>query len=289
MIDLSKIVNFGYQTSEHFSMEFRKISRPLMSWRNEVIATALEIQKLAGTRPIIVCMSGGIDGEVVAMAFLEAGIKFSALSCRHRAGTNDHDISNAVSFCKINNIRHHIFEIDHLDFFTNGIDRYIEQGYRATRIFRYFQLRLLEEVQSMGGCAVLGGGDQMYYKAGEDLVLKYAPDFTMVLDWCSKQTAPHVPYFYKQNPNVFAAFMQEPLIDFLINRPKYFRNEWAVSLEKMMVYHAEWPKLKKRRKFTGFEEMLHLKIQKEQELSNKFPEIKDIVLNLSTIKTQLGI
>jgi len=290
-------INFDYSyqnmpntvIEQRFSMNFRKIQRPLMSWKEEIMDTTLNIKRLAGRRPIMLCLSGGTDCEIMATAFLKNNIDFSVVSCRHEAGTNDHDMVYATNFCKRNNVKHIIFEINHLEFFTDGINRYIEQGYRSTRIFRYFQLLLLEEVESRGGCAVLGGGDPMYFGVNGDVVLKYAPDFSLCLDWCNNHNSLHFPYFYKQNPHIFASYMKEELIEFIISRPEYFKDEWFVSLEKTLMYTANWPDIERRPKYHGFEKMRYIKNTVEKKLREKFPDLEYLIFPISVIKSQLGI
>ena len=290
-------VNFDYSyqnlsntvIEQRFSMNFRRIERPLMSWKEEVIDTAKNIKNMAESKPLILCLSGGTDCEIMATAFLENNIDFSVVSCRHEIGTNEHDIVFARDFCKRKGIEHIIFDINHIEFFTDGINQYIEQGYRSNRIFRYFQLLLLEKVESLGGCAVLGGGDPMYFRINDNIVLKYAPDFNLCLDWCKNHNSLHFPYFYKQNPHIFASYMKQELIEFLLSRPEYFKDEWFVSLEKSLMYTAIWPDIQRRPKYHGFENMRYLKITKEKRLFEKFPDIEHLILPISLIKKQLGI
>lgn len=289
MIDLQQIINFDYIVGNQFAMTFRPVIDPVLPWRDELLVTARNIENLAGDRPIILCMSGGVDGECMALSFLKAEIPFQVLICEHLAGTNAHDTISAREFCGKNNIDPIIFNVDHEEFFTKGVDRYIEQGYKSVKLFRYFQLLLLDKVKSLGGCAVLGGGDQMYYRDGEQIVLKYSPDFTNSLEWCKNNNEIHFPYFYKQNSNVFAAYMQIDLIDFLLDKPKYFNDGWSVSAEKSLVYRSIWPELKRRRKFTGFEKIIDFRNNIQQKLSDKFPEIQDIIIPVSEVRRQLHI
>jgi hypothetical protein len=297
MVDIKQMVNFDYSyqnlldtsMEERFSMIFRPVERPLLLWRDEILATACKIKELAGDRPLILSLSGGLDGEIAAYAFIECGIDFSVLTCKHLPGTNQHDISNAINFCNKNNIKQTIFDINPYEFFTSGIEKYINRGYRSTKMFRYFQLLLIDTIESMGGCAVLGGGDQMYYNMDNTVSLSYAPDFNLVLEHIENIGNIHFPYFYMQNSCIFAAYMKEELINFVLSNPKYFRNTWAVSLEKELVYNKDWPNLPKRIKHTGFEYMHYFKLAIEKELYNKFNDINEMYIPISTVKQQLGI
>ena len=85
--------------------------------------------------------------------------------------------------------------------------------------------------------------------------------------------------------------MQEPLIVSILNDPRYFQTPMAngASLEKQLVYHAHWANMERRRKFSGFENVLGLRIKKQKELSERFPEIDMLDIPVSIIKNQLGI
>lgn len=289
MADIKHIVNFDYDLGNEFSMTFRPIEGPILSWKEELLQTARNIQEFAAGRPIILCMSGGVDGECMALSFLEAKIPFQVMICEHYAETNLHDTVSAREFCGRTNLEPIIFKIDHVEFFTNGVDRYIEQGYKSVKLFRYFQLLLLEKVSALGGCAVLGGGDQMYYRHSDQVVLKYSLDFINSVEWCKNNNEIHFPYFYKQNSNVFAAYMQIDLINFLLDKPHYFQDGWSIAAEKPMIYRSVWSSLKKRRKFTGFEKIIEFRNEIQQKLSDKFPEIQDIIIPVMEAKKQLGI
>jgi hypothetical protein len=63
----------------------------------------------------------------------------------------------------------------------------------------------------------------------------------------------------------------------------------GASLEKQLVYHAHWKNMERRRKFSGFENVSDLRIKKQKELIDRFPEIDILDMPVSMIKNQLGI
>lgn len=254
-----------------------------------MLETARNIKNLAGNRPIILCLSGGIDSEVIALSFMECGIEFTVLTCVFENNSNVHDIVYANNFCKKHNLTQQFFNINHLEFFTEEYKKYIDRGYRAIKLYRYFQLLLLETIENMGGCAVLGNGDPRYYQVNGISCIKYTPEFTYPIEWCKNNNTIHFPYFFQQNPNLLASYMKTEIIDFLLDRPRYFPDFETLSLEKMILYHSVWPELARRRKYTGFENFQDERIRVELDLMKQFPDIEPLTIPISTVKLQLGI
>ncbi len=287
-------VNFTYTlNSDHtFEMSFNPIRRPLQDWKTELALTAKNIRNLTD-KPIFICLSGGIDGEVIARTFLQEGIEFTALTLRHTAGTNEHDVSYSMKFCEFYNVPHKIVDFDLEDFITNKIPKYIEQGYCTWRTFRYQQIYLFELAESLGGTAILGGGEQVYRTIDNEICLSFKSDFFMCLEWLKNNNKFHFPFFHMQNPELFASYLDDKLIKFMHSDPSYFINTWDndASYDKMFVYHRNWPKMKRRKKFNGLENLknneplFNLIQNRKQELGE--PVLQNIPV--SVIRKQLGI
>lgn len=274
---------------ERLSIVFNPVTRPLNDWRTEVLLTAKHINNTK-TKPLMLSLSGGIDAEVAARAFLELNIPFEVFSVRHTQGTNDYDIKFARDFCNQYNIKHHIHEIDYVDFWTNSVQKYIDQGYRANSIFRFLQLLILDTINNMGYTAVLGSGDQQYKTINGQICLPLSPPWIMPVEWCRRNNVTHYPYFYMSNPEVFASWMKTELVEVKLKDPAWFVNVWGnASLEKQDTYHKNWPDMPRRSKTDGFEKMRAWKISREKELISMFPDIVWYYMPVSTIKQQLGI
>jgi hypothetical protein len=272
-----------------FNLKFNPISRPLLSWRDEVFNTARNIGQLAD-KPIGLWLSGGIDSEVIARTFLELGINFTAISFRHSEGTNDHDLNWARKFCLKNKIEHTILNFDVDYFFNTKIQEYINMGIRSPRVWRYFQLFMIETSEKMGKCGVLGSGEQLYKTIDGKICLQYKSDLTIIPQWCEKNNVLHFPYFYQQNSEVFASYIKTDLIDCLLSCPDNFVNVLPNgSLEKMMVIHRYWPEIERRRKFDGFEQILELKNKTNNLLKEQFNDIKILRMPISDVKEQLNL
>lgn len=295
---MNNIINYQYaysmnrnlSSAERLSFVFNPVSRPLNPWKEEVYNTARIIAS-GTTKPLMISMSGGIDAEVVARAFLDQQIPFEVFSIRYVKDANKYDIQFAIDFCKKYNIVHHIHEIDPVELWVHKINTYIDKGYRAVGIFRYLQLYILETIEGMGYTAVLGSGDQMYKTVdGQVCVSNITPAHNLAVQWCEDNNTLHYPYFFMQNPEVYASYMQIDLIDLKLNNPEWFVSVWHnASLEKQDVYHRFWPDMKRRSKTDGYKNIHGWKLKRELELYAIFPDIVPVYIPVETIKRQLGI
>lgn len=291
MID---IVNFTYSYTDsdrNFDIKFKPVTRPLMPWVDE-ISNTLKTIRASTDKPLFLCLSGGIDGELIARACLQNNIYFEVITLRHIKGTNAQDISYAIDFCKKYNLKHHIIDFDIEKFIIEEIPQYISQGYVSWRPFRFQQIRLFEIAESMGGVALLGGGDQQYATIDGTICVNFKDDFFMCLEWLRRNNKTHFPYVFMQNPEIFAAYMQIDLINFLLNDPSFFVSvKYNIVLEKITVYHRYFPDMPRRRKLTGFESFPETALfknyvfKREQDMGG----LRELEIPVSTMKQQLGI
>ena len=278
----------GTEIEDRFKVEFSPVTRDLMPWRDEVNNTA-KLLASSTTKPLYVFMSGGIDSEVVARAFVENNIPFTAITAKHINGTNAHDTRFADNFCRKYNIEQEIVEID-MDNFDDIIEGYIQQGYRATNIYHYLQLILLERVEALGGFGVGGAGEQLYYTIDNKIHIKINACYTLGMDWCKRNNTWHQFWFNLTTPEIYASYMQIDIIKTLLHNPDYFVNHHFASIEKVMILHRHWPDMVRRIKFSGFEKIEDSYRQpKQAELSRRFPDIRDLFIPIATIQEQLGI
>ena len=290
---MKDIVNFDYSYTADgtFDIKFKPVTRPLLGWKQEVYETAKQIRSLAD-RPLFLCMSGGIDSEVVARAFIENNIEFTALSLRHIKGTNNHDVDWAIKFCRDRNLKHIVIDFDFEDFVINKIPKYIEQGYVTWRTFRFQQLYLFELAESLGYTAVLGGGPSPFFTVDGEICLNFKIDEFMCLDWLKNNNQKHFPYFYWQNSEIMASYFSQGLINFMLTDPEYFVTVWpTTSPEKLTVYHKYWPEMPRRMKYDGFEKItgtdlaLNYIVPRRQKLG----EVVSRNVPVRLIKSQFGI
>jgi hypothetical protein len=106
--------NFDNQTGEYW-VKFGRAEYIPTSFRQECVRAATLIGQNA-KRPILICLSGGMDSEVVARSFIEAGVPFEVaimnISYRDNDNVNSHDNCYAYDYASENNIKVHIITID---------------------------------------------------------------------------------------------------------------------------------------------------------------------------------
>lgn len=250
--------------------------------------TVKHIESVAD-RPIIICLGGGIDSEVVAREFLNQNIKFTALTIKQKDLANKHDTDWADKFCKEHNIEQIYHEFDPEVFFTTKIHEYRKQGYVSRRPWRYFQIYLIELVESLGGCGIICSGEQIYKTVNNEICSSFSSEYVLAIEYCRRNNLVHFPYFHLQNSELLAAYMKTDIVDLLLSNPDNYRSvKFNNSLEKILVCHRYYPDMPRREKYDGFEKSsaYHKFIQKHRIL---YPNFVDYNMPVSLIKQQLGI
>lgn len=273
---------------KRFKIQFKPVTRPIMPWKEELFSAMYQLVK-STDKPIYVLLSGGIDSELVARILLKMGVKFKALTLKHEEGTNGHETRYADWFCNHYKIEQVLVPINISNFITDGYKKYVEQGYRATKIYYYQQLFLLEKLEELGGFGIGGAYEQIYHTFNNQIHLKFNPSYVMPMQWCKDHNTNHQLWFYLETPELVASWMKHELIEFLLQRPDYFINQDWINNEKTLVYHQQWPEMGRRRKASGFEPIENFRGIKEKELQKQFPDIIDMYVPITTIKEQLKI
>jgi hypothetical protein len=283
------MVNFKYNL-DNFNIKIDPVSRTIMPWRDEVLNTAKLIAD-STSKPIYLGLSGGIDAEVVARAFIELGIEFTAFTWKHTSGTNIHDIRYAEHFCKKYKIQHSVLPLDLDSFCDNDIPKYIQDGYIANHAYSYQQLISVEMIERLGGCCVLGGGEQIYETVNGEVCLAFDQQMVNSLEWCRRNNTVHYPFFHMHNSELFASYMQLPLTNLLLSDPEYYINPITnFSHEKILSYHRYWKGMNRRPKYDGYE-YVPMKIRKEfgKLYINHNDQLVDLRIPIGKIKSELGI
>jgi hypothetical protein len=283
------MIAFDYSyVDKKFDVRFKPVSRQIKSWKEELLISAKSIAE-STNKPLYILMSGGIDSEQVARIFLELGTSFKVLTVKHKNNTNLHDIQYAIDFCKNYNIEQTIVELDTEKFFSNDMEKYIEQGYRSVNIYHYLQLFLIDKLEELDGFGVGGAGEQVYYTIDGKVHLKINPQYTLGMDYCKNNNYKHNFWLNLNTPEIYASYLNIDLIKFLISQPDYFTNHHFASAEKILVYHATWPEIKKRNKYSGFERIEKtIRIPKQKELAKRFPDLVDYYFPIENIKRELN-
>lgn len=111
-------------------------------------------KSLSINKPIQICLSGGIDSEAAAEAFLVEKIPFEAVTLRFLDGWNDYDIKPAIEFCEKHNLPQRFIDLDVKAFLESGEYLTYARKYRCNSYQVCVHLWFLGQLR---GLPVLGG------------------------------------------------------------------------------------------------------------------------------------
>jgi len=182
----------------------------------------------------VITMSGGIDSEVTAQAFLNQGIPFRVLILSLFGGMNQGDIIWAVKWCKDNEVPYKIVHLSLEEFLHETIEDAIESGQfvrspsqmALTHLFRYVNPY---EILIFSG---------------------HNPDFhdTIGIGW--QEDSPNmVKYAINHRKRFFTFTSLEPI--FCWYAAHYHKT--LAGKKNSEFIHKEYTTLKRRKKLTGWE------------------------------------
>lgn len=108
-----------YSTSEKFFVKFESLSREPLSPFEEAVAAAQQISEQLGPS-LTLCLSGGLDSEAMALAFIAAQVSFDVTTLRFRNDLNAQDVGRAVEFCQKHGLKQQFIDLDAVSFFEKN-------------------------------------------------------------------------------------------------------------------------------------------------------------------------
>lgn len=187
---------------------------------DEAVRAARLIAELArdANQSLILCMSGGIDSEAMALAFLAANEPFKVAILKMTGGLNEFDIHMARDFCVARSIPFEEIELDAVDFF----DRRRHLEYASLDQCRSPQLALhCEFISHVRGFPVLAGNPCVPLWRGGILELPLlAEPHVCIVRYLRRQARFGVPYFFFYTPELIHSFwLTEILTERLLAEP----------------------------------------------------------------------
>ena len=165
-------------------------------------------------------------------------------------------------------------------FLERDVPAYAAQLYITGNVFRYFQIKLLEIVEGLGGYAVLGDGDQLYQldqkltrQTREDVFMNFEVGYAAPYEWCRRNNTTHQPFFFFSSPELCLSYLRAPLIEFVLQNPDILKHPNNKFLLKRMVYQSMWLDIDPRAKFSGFENIIELRANAQAKLRKQFDDL----------------
>jgi Asparagine synthase len=235
------------------------------SFHDETINAALALANKS-TKPLLVCLSGGIDSQVICLALKEAKIPFTAFTMRWLDNDsqviNNDDVNYAVHFCKMHNISHLLHDAC-LETFLLGMgsaiaERCCFQFYRLlTHVFIANEFKESHTI-------IIGDGNVVFDSANGNLVVDIDP--TIIQQYFLEEDIDGTAHFFKYTPELLLAQINnetclafldahESLYSAYIHDSKTPYWSWRMfgSYVKPLIYQTHWDGLLHRSKQHGFE------------------------------------
>lgn len=256
--------------SERWFVQYGRSVRLPMSFRLECLEAAREIAAHAGSLPITVLFSGGMDSEVTLRSFVEAGVPVRAAILRFKDDFNLHDYSWAILACENLGVEYRIHDLDLLAFWSGAANEYAER----TQCVSPQLLPTMWLADQVDGFPVLGSGENYLVKKNETWVLL---EKERIASWYRHflfQNRPACPGFFQWSPELMLSWLVDPLaIDLWQNRRPLEDDSKVV---KIRIYQQHFNVLP-RSKYTGFEKVQHAETAIRERLSRRFAKSDEIV------------
>lgn len=194
-----------YSASEPLVIKLDQLKRTPLAPIEEAKLAAQQIADKIGKTPWV-CMSGGLDSEAAAIAFLRAGVNFKAVSMKLEKDLNHHEIRYAVEFCKQNNIQHELIEIPILDFLEG--QRFVEyfHRYKAQTVEVCAQLYFLDQFTEP---FVWSGEPMRLFRKDDGVILQAVSDFEqMIYRYAEDKKRDCVPNFHFFSSELVMSFLR---------------------------------------------------------------------------------
>lgn len=252
-----------------FSLDDNVFSIKVFPPKGKVESPSLEAEKSAyyfykqyKTRKLILCMSGGLDSEVMAESFLRAGVPFSVSIWEYKNGFNNYDIKHAIKFCNKHKIDYETEICDLEQFYENNLHNLYGQKYLCNTPQVVVHLHLLEKVIKKT-------------KASIAVFLPWQPpnfyfdkkkEFNVRIIWF-RYLAYHrffalnalqgSPYFLICRSALFYSWLNLPIVKYIMNSPykKSILNRKDYKIKTLMYEQGGFLSKPKKGKFTGFDKL----------------------------------
>lgn len=223
----------------------------------------------ASKEPIMIFSSGGIDSELVCQTFYELNLPFKVAILKYNNDLNAHDIRYALSWLQGKNVEAKIIEIDILDFYYNGIWKYIDDGYISTKIFRYMQLNYFDIAQQYGCRALAGHGGGLELNFDGTLYFKFDVGLLASDEFNRRNGTMHEAFFFDDD-RILSSYVDHKLMKAATTyRQEYFSDLRTGYKIKRVIYNMHY-NCDPRSKYTSYEKVSDERIAVETMLMDKF-------------------
>lgn len=223
---------------------------------------ARKIQQCAQSQnlPIYLLLSGGLDSEVAARAFIDAGVSFTAVVMKYKSSPSDraanfHESQYADIFCKKYNIEKIELILD------------VKKFYNSDEVFEIAEIAQVRDGQlactmwaarQLKGYVVLGQGEPYLYRQFGQWWFR---EKELIVSWHKFWMFAGITGtagFHQYTPDQILAYITDPIITDLVsnNQPATVEPMNNAGVKHLLYYsHYSDSDFLTRKKYTGFEEI----------------------------------
>jgi hypothetical protein len=236
------------------------------SFREECVRAAKLIAE-STKRPLLLCLSGGINSEIMARSFIEANIPFEVVilnyNYRFTTSINDHETKRAVQFVIENKVTCHTATLDIEDYFKNSLPELCAQ-YKTNKLSKLIVCEIIKQFPNyhcvMGGDELLLKRHRTNGRPGRNGV--YVEEELMNI--AAIETAANCgttisSRFFIYTPELMLAYLQNPTVTQWVKYENALHNAFVsvnAYANKIYVSHDLWPDMTIRTKYSGFERIV---------------------------------
>jgi hypothetical protein len=196
----------SYSATEPLVIKMEQLKRVPLKPVEEARLAARDIADKLGRTPWV-CLSGGLDSEATAYAFLSAGVDFKAVTMQFEKDLNHHEVQYAIDFCKQNGVKHELIEIPVLDFYeTQKFQDYFHH-FKAQTVEVCTQFYFLDQFTE----PFVWSGEPMrlFRQDGDNVILQAVSDFEqMVYRYGEDKKRDCVPNFHFYSAELAWSFLR---------------------------------------------------------------------------------
>lgn len=204
-----KWVRYGEAQLRAYLTQIGECRRTPVLGLEEAKISAREIVQSAAGLEVVLCMSGGVDSEAMAIAFMAAQVPFRVVIGRYQGGLNYHDYRHAEEFCSRNGLTVEYIDVDLVEFFESGRHLQFAHRYQCRSPQLAVHIEILLRVQ---GVPVMAGNpiDVGFHPAHHPYVFFPSEPHACLLRALRAEQKPGVPFFFCYSPELIYAFWRTP-------------------------------------------------------------------------------
>jgi len=237
-------------SDKHWSVKYGRCQRPSESFHHECLSTARLIASQT-RKTIWILFSGGIDSEIVAQSFHQAGIPFQIAILRFADGLNLHDIEWAIEACDKNKWPKTFFDLNVEKFWQKDLLLYALPT-RCVSPQLAVTMWLMDQVD---GFPVLGSGECLLTRSNKNSYDWALSEKEKVASWyrfLNFRNKSGCAGFFQHTPEIMLSALKDPFLTTWLLDPQNYDLSNSVIKHHFYSNHFQ---IAKREKYTGFEKL----------------------------------